>query len=99
MIDAKHIKTKYHLQSFVADYSKFIGDKGYDEKLSFKVDWIQKHLYDVSREFECDCSGYSVQGLYVTETFVFYSITSEFPIIPVAWLGRYIETNDSLCFL
>ena len=99
VIDAKHIKTKYHLQSFFADYSKFIGDKGYDEKLSFKVDWIQKHLYDVSREFECDCSDYSVQGLYVTETFVFYSITSEFPIIPVAWLGRYIETNDSLCFL
>lgn len=99
VIDAKHIKTKYHLQSFAADYTKFIGDRGYDEKLSFKVDWIQKHLYDVSKEFGCDCSDYSVQGLFVTETFVFYSISSKFPIIPVAWLGYYLKTNNRLCFL
>ena len=98
VIDAKHIKTRFHLQSFAADYTKFIGDRGYDEKLSFKVDWIQKHLYDVSKEFGCDCSDYSVQGLFVTETFVFYSISSKFPIIPVAWLGYYLETNNRLCF-
>lgn len=99
VIDAKHIKTRYHLQSFVADYTKFIGEKGYDEKLSFKVDWIQNHLYDVSRAFGCDCSDYSVQGIFVTETFVYYSISSQFPIIPIAWFNAYIETNDKLCFL
>lgn len=99
VIDAKHIKTRYHLQSFAADYTKFIGEKGYDEKLSFKVDWIQNHLYDVSKAFGCDCSDYSVQGIFVTETFVYYSISSQFPIIPIAWFNAYIETNDKLCFL
>lgn len=99
VIDAKHIKTKYHLQSFAADYTKFIGETGYDEKLSFKVDWIQKHRHDVSREFGADCSSYSVQGIFVTETFVYYSIVSEFPIIPIAWLDVYLETNDKFCFL
>ena len=99
VIDAKLMKTRYHLQSFAADRSKFIKEKGYDDKLSFKVDWIQKHLYDVSKEFGCDCSDYSVQGLFVTETFVYYSILSQFPIIPIAWLDAYIATNDKLCFL
>ena len=99
VIDAKLMKTRYHLQSFAADRSKFIKEKGYDDKLSFKVDWIQKHLYDVSKEFGCDCSDYSVQGLFVTETFVYYSILSQFPIIPIVWLDAYIATNDKLCFL
>lgn len=99
VIDAKLIKTRYHLQSFAADKSKFVQEGGYDEKLSFKVDWVKKHLYDVGQEFGCDCSGYSVQGIFVTETFVYYSIMSEFPIIPIAWLNAYIETNDKLCFL
>lgn len=99
VIDAKHIKTKYHLQSFAADNSKFVEENGYNDKLSFKVDWIQKHLYDVSKEFECDYSNYSVQGALVTETFVYYSISSQFPIIPIAWLNKYLKTNDKLCFL
>lgn len=99
VIDAKLIKTRYHLQSFAADKSKFVQEGGYDEKLSFKVDWVKKHLYDVGQEFGCDYSGYSVQGIFVTETFVYYSIMSEFPIIPIAWLNAYIETNNKLCFL
>ena len=99
VIDAKHIKTKYHLQSFAADNSKFVEENGYNDKLSFKVDWIQKHLYDVSKEFECDYSNYSVQGEFVTETFVYYSISSQFPIIPIDWLNKYLKTNDKLCFL
>jgi len=99
VIDAKLIKTRYHLQSFAADKSKFAQEGGYDEKLSFKVDWVKKHLYDVGLEFGCDCLGYSVQGIFVTETFVYYCIMSEFPIIPIAWLNAYIETNDKLCFL
>lgn len=99
VIDAKHIKTRYHLQSFAADYTKFIGKRGYDEKLSFKVDWIQKHLYDVGKEFGYDYSGYSVQGLFVTETFVYYSISSQYPIIPIVWLDNYFRTNDKLCFI
>lgn len=99
VIDAKHIKTRYHLQSFAADSSKFIGAKGYNEKLSFKVEWIKKHLSDVGKESGHDCSNYSVQGLFVTETFVYYGISSLFPIIPIAWLNEYFITNDKLCFL
>lgn len=98
VIDAKLIKTRYHLQSFAADKSKFVQEGGYDEKLSFKVDWVKKHLYDVGLEFGCDCSGYSVQGIFVTETFVYYCIMSEFPIIPIAWLNAYIETMTNYAF-
>lgn len=36
VIDAKHIKTKYHLQSFAADNSKFVEENGYNDKLSLR---------------------------------------------------------------
>lgn len=99
VIDAKHMKTRYHLQSFAADQSRFCKEKGYEDKLSFKVDWIEKHLSDIGKEFKCNCSSFSVQGLFVTETFVYYSMHSKFPIIPIAYLERYFNSNDKICFL
>ena len=85
----------YHRYS---DWNDFI-NKNNPKNIYYLTRYGQKHLYDVGLEFGCDCSGYSVQGIFVTETFVYYCIMSEFPIIPIAWLNAYIETNDKLCFL
>jgi len=74
-------------------------EKREDLLVSFLKDAHFVFAIIVGQEFGCDCSGYSVQGIFVTETFVYYSIMSEFPIIPIAWLNAYIETNDKLCFL
>ncbi len=100
VIDAKLNKTRYHFLSFATDKSHFTDDKGYDQKLSFKVDWIRKHLSDVGKMFKNNSSDFHVQGVFVTETFTYYSLQSIHPIIPISSLEMYcFNTRDKLCFL
>ena len=99
VIDAKLMKTRFHFQSFSIVKDHFTGEKGYELKLWFKVDWVSRHLSDISEFFGIDCSGYNVKGLFVTETFVYHSLYSSLPIIPLEHLEKYLETDNNLCFL
>lgn len=94
--DAKYIKSKYYISTFYSDKTKF---DGYLVKLLDKANWISSHLTSVSKHFNLDLSNYSVQPLFITDSYLFYSIFFEYPIIPLKGLNSYIESNDRLCFL
>lgn len=94
--DAKYIKSKYYLSTFYSDKSKF--DK-YLVKLLDKSNWISANLNIASKLFKCDLSNYTVQPLFVTDSYLFYSIFFDYPIIPLKGLLLYVESNDKLCFL
>ena len=78
------------------DKSKF--DK-YLVKLLDKSNWISANLNIASKLFKCDLSNYTVQPLFVTDSYLFYSIFFDYPIIPLKGLLLYVESNDKLCFL
>lgn len=99
VIDAKLMKTRYHFQSFTLDKNHFIGDTGYEKKLLFKIDWVSKHLSDVSKAAKIDCSGYQICGFFVTETFIYHSLHSQLPIIPISDLETYLTTKDKLWYI
>lgn len=94
--DAKYIKSKYYLSTFYSDKSKF---DAYLIKLLDKSNWINDNLESVSKLFNCDLSNYLVQPLFITDSYLFYSIFFEYPIIPLKCLLSFIESNDKLCFL
>lgn len=99
VIDAKLMKTRFHFQSFSIVKDHFTGEKGYEQKLYFKIDWVSRHLSDISKSFRIDCSGFNIKGLFVTETFVYHSLYSSIPIIPLEYLEEYLESGNRLCFL
>lgn len=99
VIDAKLMKTRFHFQSFSIVKDHFTGEKGYEQKLYFKIDWVSRHLSDISTSFRIDCSGFNIKGLFVTETFVYHSLYSSIPIIPLEYLEEYLESGNRLCFL
>lgn len=99
VIDAKLMKTRFHFQSFSIEKDHFTKGNGYEEKLWFKIDWVSRHLSDISRSFGIDCSEYKVKGLFVTETFVYHSLYSSLPIVPLEHLEKYLESENKLCFL
>lgn len=94
--DAKYIKSKYYLSTFYSDKSKF---DAYLIKLLDKSNWISDNLGSVSNLFNCDLSNYTVQPLFITDSYLLYSIFFDYPIIPLKGLLPFIESNDKLCFL
>lgn len=99
VIDAKFLKTKNSFQGFRSDMSEFEAKKGYNVKLQAKIDWLSEHLSDVSKELNIDVVGYAVSGFFVVDSFVFYGLFSEYPIIPIRYLNKYLETLDPLCYI
>lgn len=97
IVDAKYSKTKFYFQGFKSDKGHYI--EQYDKKLSDKILWIESHLQDLSKEMKIKCSGFSVKGVFVTETFIYHSLYSTYPIIPYQYLIDYLKTHDKYCFL
>jgi hypothetical protein len=100
VIDAKYLKPIFYVQSFSVDANKFRKEGGYEDKLNYKVNWVKSNLDLLCIEFKCDdISQYSVEGFFVTDNLVYYSLFSKFPIIPITNLLAYLSTHDRYCFL
>ena len=95
VIDAKCTKTKFYFQTFNKDKSTF---KNYSVKLNDKVQWVSLHKSEVGKYFKMtNIEDYSVKGIFVTNSLIYYSFFSEFPIIPLDKLIKFIETSDRMC--
>lgn len=95
VIEAKCTKTKYYFQSFNNDKSTF---DDYSIKLNDKVQWVESHKYEVGNFFKVpNLAQYSVNGLFVTNSLIYYNFFSDIPIIPLDKLRLYIDTSDRMC--
>lgn len=100
IVDAKYLKPTFFYMSFPTDAEKFREDSGYEFKLSNKIRWVTDNILLLSRQLKRkDILEYSVEGFFITDNFVFYSIISKFPIIPISNFMEYISTRDRFCFL
>lgn len=97
VIEAKCTKTKFYFQSFNNDKSTF---DNYSIKLKDKVQWVESHKNEVGKFFKVPNLGqYSVNGLFVTNSLIYYNFFSDIPIIPLDKLRLYIETSDRMCVI
>jgi hypothetical protein len=98
--DAKFIKPTYFIQSFGVDAEKFRGEKGYERKLEYKTVWIKNHLSLLAKELKrSDMSSYTVQGFFVTDNLVYYTMFSQYPIIPIRDIIKFLSTKNRFCFI
>lgn len=98
VVDAKFLKPRNHFQGYYADINSFIKPKGYNDKMSVKVGWIRQHLTDLNRhcrDMSSSIEGYNVVGAFVTDNLTFYSLFSEYPIIPAVKFIEFIKTGNS----
>lgn len=96
VIDAKCTKTKYYFQAFANDKSTF---EEYSIKLHDKVEWIKSHKKEVGKFFKANIDEYAVEGLFVSNSLIYYNFFSVFPIIPLDKVTRYIATSDRMCVI
>lgn len=94
--DAKFLKSKYLITSFYNDKAKF---DGYEIKLLDKAEWVQKNKLLISQLMGVDVDNYEVQPCFITDAFILYSLFVDYPIIPVSYLNKYLETNNRFVFL
>lgn len=96
--DCKYIKRQDNFAGFRNDKDKFICQNGYNTRLSYKIRWITNHLNDVAIEAKCeiDISEYKVTGFFITNSFVYYGLFSEYPIIHLSDFNRYLDTSERL---
>ena len=94
--DAKHLKSKYITASFYNDKSKF---DEYYIKLKDKVHWAENNTSLISELFDMDLTLFNVQGLFITDAYVFYALFVNYPIIPLIAINQYFDTNDRFCYL
>lgn len=100
VVDAKYLKPTFFYMSFPTDAEKFREDNGYEFKLSNKIRWVADNIHLLSRQLKRkDILEYGVEGFFITDNFVFYSIISKYPIIPISNFIEYISTRDRFCFL
>ena len=86
--------------SFPTDAEKFREDNGYEFKLGNKIRWVTDNILLLSRQLKRkDILEYGVEGFFITDNLVFYSIISKYPIIPISKFIEYISTRDRFCFL
>lgn len=97
VIDAKCTKTKFYFQAFIKDKDTF---ENYSIKLNDKVEWVSSHKRDVGKFFKVsDIDQYSVEGIFVTNSLIYYNFYSSFPIIPLDKLLQYIVTSNRMCVI
>ncbi|MBD5358697.1 MAG: hypothetical protein HDR88_17195 [Bacteroides sp.] len=94
--DAKHLKSKYITASFYNDKSKF---DEYHIKLKDKVLWAENNKSLVSELFDMDLISFKVQGLFITDAYIFYALFVNYPIIPLIAINQYFYSNDRFCYL
>jgi len=94
--DAKHLKSKYITASFYNDKSKF---DEYYIKLKDKALWAENNKSLVSELFDMDLTSFKVQGLFITDVYIFYALFVNYPIIPLIAINQYFDSNDRFCYL
>lgn len=94
--DAKHIKSKYYISSFYNDKSKF---DSYYVKLQDKCNWVKNNMEIVDCLFDIDICSFSVEGCFITDSYVFYALFVDYPIIPLCAINDFLSTNDKFCYL
>ena len=100
VVDAKYLKPTFFYMSFPTDAEKFREDNGYEFKLGNKIRWVTDNILLLSRQLKRkDILEYDVEGFFITDNLVFYSIISKYPIIPISKFIEYISTRDRFCFL
>lgn len=100
VVDAKYLKPTFFYMSFPTDAEKFREENGYEFKLSNKIRWVADNILLLSRQLKRkDILEYDVEGFFITDNLVFYSIISKYPIIPISNFIEYISTRDRFCFL
>jgi len=69
-------------------------------KLNDKVEWIASHINEVGKFFKVsNVNEFTVEGVFVTNSLIYYNFFSRFPIIPLDKLLRYIEGSDRMCVI
>ncbi|MBD5357719.1 MAG: hypothetical protein HDR88_12060 [Bacteroides sp.] len=100
VVDAKFLKPSFFFTSFAIDADKFRKEGGYEEKLSYKIEWVRHNIQLLCRQIKRkDIENYAVKGFFVTDNLVYYSLFSRFPIIPISNVLDYLKTSDRYCFL
>lgn len=98
--DAKYLKPAFFFPSFATDADKFRKEGGYEEKLSYKISWVADNIDLLCREIRRkDVASYKVEGFFITDNLVYYSLISKYPIIPISNLLDYLNTFDRYCAL
>ncbi len=98
--DAKYLKPAFYYPTFATDADKFRKEDGYEEKLSYKIGWVADNIHLLCREIRRrNISDYKVEGFFITDNLVYYSLFSKYPIIPISNLLDYLDTHDRHCFL
>ena len=96
--DCKYIKRKDNFASFAIDRNSFEKEKGYNTKLANKIDWISNHKSDLAKELQIDLSLFTVEGLFITNSYVYYGNYSRYPIIAIDFLNGYFDTGKYIPF-
>lgn len=98
VVDAKYLKPTFYFTSFPVDADKFRKEGGYEDKLSYKIQWLSEHIELLSRQLKrTDILNYNIKGFFVTNNLVYYSLFSKYPIIPILNMDEYISKKN--CFL
>ena len=100
VVDAKFLKPSFFFTSFAIDADKFRKEGGYEDKLSYKIEWLRQNIQLLCRQIKRkDIENYTVEGFFVTDNLVYYSLFSRYPIIPISNVLDYLKTCDRYCFL
>lgn len=92
VIDAKCNKTKFFFQTFLSDKQAF---QKYAVKLTDKVNWITNNKNVVAQFFKIEnLDDFTVEGLFVSNSLIYFGFFSEIPIIPLDKLLVYLEKKD-----
>lgn len=94
VVDAKFLKPRNHFQGYNADINTFIKNKGYNDRMNIKVGWIENHITDLKKHCKKEIDNFKIKGAFVTDNFTFYSLFSEFPIIPAVKFVDYVKTGN-----
>lgn len=99
VVDAKYLKPSFFYPTFATDADKFRKEGGYEDKLSYKIEWVSNNIQLLCQHIKRnDIAGYTVRGFFVTDNLVYYSLMSRYPIIPISNLLDYLNTGNRYCF-
>lgn len=85
-------QNKILFQTFLTDKQAF---QQYEVKLTDKVNWIKNNKSIVAQYFKIDSlDDFSVEGLFVSNSLIYFGFFSDIPIIPLDKLLVYLEKKD-----
>lgn len=90
VVDCKHLQGRYDMMTQKNDFSNFTKNKGYNDQIKRKVDFISNHLdelYDHHRSRygndQPTISKYKVEGFFIINTPTFYMFNSDYRIYTI----------------